>query len=298
MASLRRVRLVLREPLLHFLLLGFGLFLVYGWVGGPSNGEGGKIVITQGRIEQLSASFLRMNQRPPDPAALDDLIDDAIREEIYYREAKALGLDQDDSIVRRRMRQKLEFVSEDVMPVPEPTDAQLQAYLRQNSRRFELERRYSLTQVYLDPQQHGPHLATDTQRLLAELKRAGPAADASGRGDGFLLGRRFEAVSASELSEMFGARFEQALRTAPIGQWTGPVPSGYGVHLVVVRSREADRTATLNEVREDVRREWQHARRVEANNRFYADLRKRYVVTIEHQTPKVAGPTMVAGLQR
>ena len=297
MASLRRVRLVLREPLLHFLLLGFVLFLVYGRFGGPANGEGGNIVITQGRIEQLTVGFLRMNQHLPDKAELNDLIDDALREEIYYREAKALGLDQDDTIVRRRLRQKLEFVSEDVSPVPEPTDVQLQGYLQQNPQRFRLERRYSLTQVYLNPQKHGSRLATDVQHLLLALQRAGPQVDAGGRGDAFLLERRFESASADDLSRQFGAKFEAALRTAPIGQWTGPVPSGYGVHLVLVRDRVADRAATLRDVRDDARLEWMHQQRAEANARFYADLRKRYAVTIEH-APVGAGSGMLAGLQR
>src|SRR4249919_242618 len=103
MTAVPRVRRVLREPLLHFLLLGLGLFLVHGWIGGPANGEDANIVITQGRIEQLTVGFVRMNQRLPDKAELANLVDDAVREEIYYREAKAMGLDQDDTIVRRRL---------------------------------------------------------------------------------------------------------------------------------------------------------------------------------------------------
>lgn len=287
----------LREPLLHFLLLGLGLFLVYGWIGGPAEGEGGNIVITQGRIEQLTVGFLRMHQRLPDNNELDDLIDDAIREEIYYREAKALGLDGDDTIVRRRLRQKLEFVSQDVAPVPEPSDAQLQAYLRQNPQRFRMERRYSLTQVYLSPQRHGSNLAGDAQNLLAELQRAGPTAATDGRGDAFLLQQRFEQIRASELLRLFGSKFEAALRTQPIGEWAGPVPSGYGMHLVLLRERDADRPAPLQEVRDDLRREWMHVQRTQANARFYADLRKRYDVSVERPAAIDASPARVAELQ-
>ena len=297
MTNFPRARLVLREPLLHFLLLGFGLFIVHGWIGGPANGEGGKLVITQARIEQLTVGFLRMNQRLPGKAELNALVDDAVREEIYYREAKALGLDQDDTIIRRRLRQKLEFVSEDVAPVPEPTDAQLQDYLQSNAQRFRMEPRYSLTQVYLDPQRHGSHMVSDAHRLLGELQNAGTRLDPSGRGDAFLLERRFDNMSASDLSRLFGAKFEVALRTVPIGRWSGPLPSGYGTHLVLVRDRTTDRTATLREVRDVVRREWMQAQRTDANARFYADLRKRYVVTIEHPTLS-EGSSMLAGLQQ
>lgn len=295
MSTLRRMS---REPLLHFLLLGLGVFLVYGWIGGPAGGEGDSIVITRGRIEQLSASFLRMNQHPPGKAELDGLIEDAVREEIYYREAKALGLDQDDTIVRRRLRQKLEFVSENVMPVAEPSDGQLQAYLRREPRRFQVERRYSLDHVYLDPERRGAALAGDTQRLLGELRESGPATGSGGRGDPFLLQQRFEQAPASELSGLFGEDFEAALRAMPIGEWTGPVPSAYGLHLVRLSARNADRAADLQEVRDDVRREWLHARRAEANARFYADLRQRYVVTIERPGPAGARSATVAGLRQ
>ena len=296
MANFPRVRRVLCEPLLHFLLLGSALFLVHGWIGGPAGGEGGRIVITQGRVEQLTVGFLRMNQRLPDRAELEYLVDDAIRDEIYYREAKAMGLDQDDTIVRRRLRQKLEFVSEDTAPVAEPTDAQLLDYLQSNAQRFRVEPRYSLTQVYLDPQRHGPHMESDAHLLLVELQHGGATPNAGKRGDTFLLDQHFEDISASDLSRLFGPEFEAALRAAPIGRWIGPVPSGYGAHLVLVRERQPERTAALADVRDAVRREWLATQRAAANARFYADLRKRYVVSVDY--PKMpAGSGLVAGLR-
>ena len=297
MSDFPRVRRVLREPLLHFLLLGSGLFLLHGWIGGPAGGEGGHIDITQGRIEQLTVGFLRMNQRLPDRAELDYLVDDAIRDEIYYREAKAMGLDRDDTIVRRRLRQKLEFVSEDVASIPEPSDAQLLDYLHSHAARFRLEPRYSVTQVYLDPQRHGAHIASDAQRLLRELQLAGIATlDPGKQGDPFLLDRRFDNMAASDLSRLFGTAFEAALRTAPIGKWIGPVASGYGTHLVLVRERQPERTAALADIRGAVRDEWMAAQRATANARFYADLRRHYVVTIDYPKPP-AGSGLVAGLR-
>lgn len=269
-----------REPLLHFLLLGAGLFLLHGVVGSSAAGAGEQIQISEGRIHQLTIGFQRMHQRAPDPAELEALIDDAVREEIYYRAAKELGLDRDDTIVRRRLRQKLEFLSEDVTPVPEPTEAELQTHLLRYPERFRTERRYSLSQIYLDPQRHGPELARDAQRLLGEMQRRGRDAELSGRGDPALVPQRFERASANELSRLFGAQFEGALAALPIGDWTGPVPSGLGLHLVSLRERDEERAATLAEARAEVRRDWVQSRRAEANARFYADLRERYVVTI------------------
>jgi hypothetical protein len=286
----------LREPLVHFLLMGCGLFLVHAWVGGPAKGEGTSIVITQGRIEQLTVGFLRMHQRLPNQAELEALIDDAIREEIYYREAKALGLDQDDTIVRRRLRQKLEFVSEDIGQIPEPTDEQLEVHLRDHAQQFRVESRYSLTQVYLDPQKRGPRLMDDANALLDELRRVGPAVEA--KGDASLMQQRYDKVSASELSRLFGKEFETALRAAPLGAWSGPWSSGYGVHLVLVRERDAERAATLREKRDEVRRAWIDARHAEGNARFYASLRKRYDVTVVRPVTSARPVDKVTGLGR
>jgi hypothetical protein len=271
----------LREPLLHFVLLGLGLFLLHAAVGGPAIGKGETIVISRGRIEQLTIGFARMHQRAPDPSELDGLVDDAIKEEIYSREAKALGLDRDDTIIRRRLRQKLEFVSEDVTPIAEPSDAELQAYLQAHPETFRAERRYGLTHVYLDPTVHGARLAQDGQALLTELRRAGPSAEISARGDASLLPQHVEKMAAGELSRVFGSKFESALQELPLGQWSGPVASGYGLHLVLLQEREEEHTAPLPEVRAEVRREWIDAQHAQANARYYAELRARYAVTVE-----------------
>jgi parvulin-like peptidyl-prolyl isomerase len=272
---------LLREPLLHFLVLGVALFLAYGWLSDRGVVADDRVVITQGRIAQLSAGFDAIHQRMPTASELDGMIDEAVREEIYSREAKSMGLDQDDTIIRRRLMTKLQFLSEDTTPVAEPTDAQLQAYLEAHAAEFRVERRYSFTHVYLSPQRHDDHLGADAQALLAQLHQRDGTADVSKFGDPFLLESRFDDVSASELERRFGADFETALRALPAGEWSGPVPSSYGMHVVYIRERNDERTATLTDVRDDVRRKWMQDQRQQANDRYYADLRKRYAVTVE-----------------
>ena len=221
---------LLREPLLHFAVLGFALFLAYGWLSGRGVLTGDRIVITQGRVEQLAAGFEAIHQRTPTASEMDGMIEEAVREEIYSREAKSMGLDQDDTIIRRRLMTKLQFLSEDTTPVAEPTDAQLQEYLDAHAADFRVERHYSFTHVYLSPQRHGEHLGADVQALLAQLRQRDGKADAAKLGDPFLLELRFDDVAASELAHRFGADFETALRTLPTGEWSGPVPSSYGTH--------------------------------------------------------------------
>jgi hypothetical protein len=210
--------------LLHFLLLGLGLFVLHHFVAAPGDGSGERVVISRGKIQRLAAGFALMHQRAPAKDELDGLIAEAVREEILYREAKALGLDQDDTIVRRRLRQKLEFVSEDLAPASEPTEAQLQAYLASHLEQFRIETRYSFAQVYLDPQRHGRQLGADTAQLLSGLRRSGDAADLSQLGDSLLLQRQYEDIPARELERLFGAPFEAALRSVPTGSGKDPCP--------------------------------------------------------------------------
>jgi len=142
---------MLKEPLLHFLLLGAGLFVAYGITQTPGNAGPNEIVITQGQIEHLVTGFTRTWQRPPTSEELAGLVRDRVREEVYYREAMAMGLDKDDTVIRRRLRQKMEFVSADIADQAVPSDAELDAYLNAHPDKFLTEPRFSFSQVYLDP---------------------------------------------------------------------------------------------------------------------------------------------------
>jgi hypothetical protein len=279
------VKRLLKEPLVHFLLLGGVIFMAYSGMSQPGGDEPGKIIITQGQIESLVTGFARTWQRPPSPEELASLIRDRVQEEVYYREALALGLDKDDTIIRRRLRQKMEFVSEDLAAQAEPTDTDLNAYLQAHANNFRVEPRFTLRQVYLNPKKHGENLARDAAQLLAQLNQADAKADVSAMGDSFLLDNHFEAVPASEVAKQFGAEFAAKLAGISPGQWQGPVESGFGVHLVFVSQRTEAGAPALADVRDAVRREWDNARRLEANEKFYQELLKRYTVTIENAEP-------------
>ena len=276
------MRRLLREPLLHFLLLGALLFVAYGLLQRNGGGRGpGEIVVTQGQIEQLAAGFAKTWQRPPTSEELAGLIQDRVREEVYCREAIALGLDRDDSVIRRRLRQKMEFVSDDVAALAEPTEVELEQYLHAHPDTFRVEPRFTFLQVCLDPQKHGAELASDAAQLLAQLDHAGAEVNLSTLGDSRMLEPQYADLPASEVARQFGEPFAKALEGLVPGRWQGPVESGYGVHLVFVRERAEGRLPALSEVRETVRREWENARRVDANEAFYAELLKHYSITIE-----------------
>jgi PPIC-type PPIASE domain len=279
---------LIREPFLHFLLLGALIFIGHRFLSKRLDDEPQRIVITQGQITSVIVGFSRTWQRPPTREELEGLIRDRVREEVYYREALAMGLDRDDAIIRRRLQQKLEFVTNDVAAVAEPTDVELTEYLKTHPESFRADRQLTFSQVYLDPSKHGDHLAQDAGQLLIQLQRQGRDVDLSSLGDPFLLEHRFEAASATEITKQFGDRFVMKLGDIPVGEWFGPVESGYGTHLVFVEERTKGRLPELAEVRDAVRREWTNARRLESNEKFFQNLVKHYEVVVEKIDPAKA----------
>ena len=286
---------IIKEPLLHFLLLGAGIFAVYNWLPNRDQGERGRIVITQGQIEHLATGFAMIWKRQPTSDELVGLVSDHVREEVYCREAMALGFDKDDTVIRRRLRQKMEFVSDDIAAQIQPTDGDLSAYLGAHPEQFRVDPRFTFQQVYLNPAQHGTNLARDTDQWMSRLPSDGKQADVSTLGDSSLLENRFTRVSVREVAGQFGEKFANALVGLKPGQWAGPVESSYGLHWVWVSDKSEGRIPLLSEVRDAVQREWENTRRMEANEKVYQDLLKRYVVTIER--PTLTEPRKVADAQ-
>ena len=275
--------------MLHFLLLGAAIFAAYGLMPNRTGDKPDRIVISQGQIAAMAVGFTRTWHRPPTAAEMEGLIGDRVREEVYYREALALRLDKDDTIVRRRLRQKLEFIADDVATQVQPTDAELTAYLKAHPDRFGVTRRWTFSHVYLNPAKHGEATARDAARLLDVLNRATGKADVSELGDPFLLDRTFDNLPTREVAKLFGEKFAEQLGSLELGRWQGPIESGYGVHLVFIGNRTEGTLPDLEEVRGAVSREWADTRRTEANEKFYQSLLERYAVIVERPGPVAAG---------
>lgn len=278
---------LLREPLLHFFALSGLIFLFAALRTVPDDPSGSRhrIVVTAGDVQHLSDGFARAWQRPPTPGELRGLVDDYVRDEVYYREAIALGLERDDAVVRRRLRQKMEFVVEDAVAGPPPTDADLQAWLDAHPDDFRREPEVSFRQLYLDFDRRGAHADDDARALVARLARAGPDFDTKGLGDSIMLASDFDHVTESEVATTFGDAFARTLATLPISEWRGPIASGYGLHVVFVRNRTPGRVPALAEVRDAVARELTTATRKRMIDDAYAALRQRYDVVVESTEP-------------
>jgi hypothetical protein len=289
---------LLKEPLVHFLALGALLFAAYGLLNRNGAPAPGRIVVSQGQLASMKETYIRTWQRPPTREEWEGLIRDRLREEIYCREAVTLGLDKDDTVIRRRLRQKMEFVSDDIAAQIQPTDAELNAYLQAHPDKFRVEQQFSFRQLYLNPEKHGANLASDAAALLANLNQAGNKADVAAMGDSFLLERDFTAVPMGDLTKQFGDEFSSKLSGLQPGHWQGPVESGFGLHLVFVSERLEGGLPALAEVRDAVRREWDNARRMEANEKFYQELLKHYTVTIEPPPPAAEKEKKLAEVRR
>jgi len=279
------VRGWLREPLLHFLLLGVLLFVLFTWLGGDTGPMSSRITVSQAQVQQLATAFTKVWQRPPTEAELKGLVDDYVREEIAFREAVAMGLDRDDTIIRRRMRQKLEFLVEDAASATPPTESELQAYLEANRATFRFEPQVEFRQVYVDPAS-GTDAAARAQALRKELQAAGPEAPIDTLGDSIMLDPEVPLLRQEEVARLFGTEFAARVVTLQPGRWEGPVDSGYGLHLVMVRKVVPGRAATLDEVRRDVERELLGERRREQLAAMYDELLGKYSVTIERPDPQ------------
>ena len=272
---------LLREPLVHFLVLGAGLFLVYGRIGAPGTADQDEIRVTNAQIQRLAAGWERTWQRPPTPQELNGLVQDHILEEMLYREALKLGLDRDDTIIRRRLRQKMEFLAEDFGEQTDPTDAELQSYFASHPDQFRLDPRVSFTQLYINRDRRGAAAEAHAAQLLATLAQAGPALDVVALGDPLSLPAHHDTLPRRDVAGLFGEAFAAQLMEVAPERWVGPITSGYGLHVVRVHERIESRLPQFDEVRMAVQREFLYERRTQSQETLRQRLLEQYTVTVE-----------------
>jgi len=271
---------------MHFLALGALVFLLFHLSTDRGETQDGKIVVTRGKVEQLVTGFSRTWQRLPTQEELDGLVEDSIREEVLYREALAMRLDKDDTIVRRRMRQKLEFLTEDTAAAAPSTDADLQGWLDKHPDKFRVEPTLAFSQVYLNATHTGDNASAAASKVLAQLDSAGESVAAAELGDTTMLPHQFPLSRVDEIASVFGDEFARRVAQLEGGRWIGPIQSGYGWHIVYVSERTEGRPKPLSEVRDAVQRDWLAARRKEVIDATYSKMREKYAVIVEGLAPQ------------
>ncbi len=280
---MKRLSRLLREPLLHFLGLGGIIFLLFGALAGPGPGPADTIVVGPERIEWLATGFQSVWRRPPSDDELRALIDEHVREEIYYREALALGLDRDDTVVRRRLRQKMEFLTDSAADLLEPAAGELEAWLAANEQTYRSGPRLAFEQIYL-----GETPGPDSVTLSLIALQSDPVTDPSALGESTLLPARLGLSPSNAIDGVFGQGFFERLADLQPGSWAGPVVSAYGVHLVRILDGLPARMPPLEEVRDAVLRDWKAAKTLEIRELHYNRLRARVVVEIRRGVARTA----------
>ena len=268
---------ILREPLLHFLLIGLALFLVYGQVS-PSGSDSRRIVVSQAQVDAMVSQFQGAMNRPPTAAELSGLIDSYVRDEIIYREGLSLGLTEDDTVIKRRVRQKYDLIAEEQDALA-PTDVELLAFLKAHPESFSRPAIVTFDQIYFDPTSSNP------QRLFAAKSALANGGSPSGFGDPSMLPAKVADSSIELVADDFGDEFADKLGTVPVGKWVGPLASSLGVHLVRVNARSAPSLPPLDEIRAEVSREWENDRRARSRDGNYRKLRDDYEVVVEATLP-------------
>jgi len=272
----------LREPTLHFMLISTAIFLFNAWLNPHDPQEDTRnIVIDDDVRTRLRTEWDRKWGRAPLDKELEFLVERHIRDEVYYREALAMGLDKKDLSIRRRLIQKMTFLSEDVVRDQPPTDEQLQKYFAENEEEFRTPLRYTFKHVFFSGVRRN-HPSADAQDALMRISlEANDGAEKIG--DAFLGRSSATNITALSAQQEFGPQFEAALATLPVGQWAGPIDSEFGSHVVFLESRDESRIPAFDEAKASVRLEFEEKQRADANARAFDTMRKNYAVVM--QTP-------------
>lgn len=277
----------LREPLVHFLAIGAVLFALYEMTHDRPERAENTITVSAAQVALFQEQWEQQSGRRPTPRELQWLIDQYIREEVLYREAKALGLDRDDTIVRRRLAQKMDFLVADIATLTEPKETELEAFFIAHKEQYREPSKLSFTHIYFNPDIRGDRIQHDAEQTLALLqRRKQPPSRAPELGDRFMLNADYSQRTLEEVAKEFGRAFADRLFSLPTDEWRGPIESGYGLHLVRILERRESTTPEFTSVRARVKDDFIAEARRAANDAAYQRLREQYKISIA-QVPQV-----------
>ena len=278
-----RLTRLFKEPLIQFLIIGAAIYGAYALFGTPEEDYRDNIILVDSnRINAMISEWESRWQRPPTRQEIDGLIQQYIKEDVLYRQAVSMGLNEDDPITRRRMAQKLEFLTSDLAQMQVPAEGELEAFFEENEENYRDPDRISFSQIFIDPDARGDATLDDADELLAQLKTEGePTEETLQKGDRFMLQNYFAAASELDIRRQLGSGFAESVLALEPGQWHGPVLSGYGVHLVYVFAFQAAPAPQFEAVRERVLEDWHTVKREEFNEQFLESLKERFEIIVD-----------------
>lgn len=279
----------LKEPLWHFVLAGAVLFSAHGWLNGragPNPQAEPAVRITAAHVEWMKQTWARQWGRQPTEQELRGIVAGYLKEEVLAEEARALGLDEHDTVVRRRLAQKLEFLVQDTARLAAPTDQDLRRFYEAHRGDFQTEARISFTQVFFSPDRR-EDAAADARAALTKVARG--QAVPENQGDPLLIEAEFHQADRPTVAALLGLDFADAVMALEPGAWTGPIESGYGLHLVRVSELKPAAPREFEEVKAQVLAGWRGEREREANAQYLARLLKKYDVVVDETVRPLVG---------
>lgn len=273
----------LREPLVHFLLLGGLIYLAYGLFAPKTQEDTSRnIIVDNAKVQWMHSSWQKRWNRLPTKEELDGMIEQYIKEKVLYHEALKMGLDKNDAVIRRRLSQQVEFLAKDLVVYTPPTQEDLKKYYEKHQDKYTPYATYTFTQIYFNPDKRGNKTLDYANKVKEKLIQQGSMLqDLSSLGDDFMIDRYFEANSEFEIRKNFGTGFTKELVKLEPGKWQGTLLSGYGVHLVYMKEIVTPPVPPFSEIKEQVRQDWTSDKQVELKDQFYKALRAYYTIVVE-----------------
>lgn len=271
----------LREPFFHFIIIGIALFFLYGLVNKNTDTKN-TIIIDDFDLENIVSSFEMQWKRDPTEQELENIINQNIKQEIFYQEALNMNLDHNDEIIKRRLSQKMQFLSNDIAALTEPTDDVLKSYYEENADKYLTPSSYSLYQIVFSPDSR-----KDNYKDAAETLNQFPNAtfeEMKQWGDKLPFSYYYENVSANELGLLLGSKFSEAIKDQEINKWIGPIPSGFGYHLVFITNKVEPQQPKFEMVKEELIRNYEYDNQIETNELIYQELKKQYEIEFDVKT--------------
>ncbi len=274
---------LLKEPLVHFILIGIFLFALYGVVNKNEN-EGEVILLDQSDVDNIIASWEMQWKRFPTEEELKNLLEQNVKQEIFYQEALKMNLDHNDEIIKRRLAQKMEFLSNDISSLKVPSDEDIQFFYNQNKLKYEVSSKYSFYQIIFSPDKR-TNPTIDANKVLTDFKNAS-FEEMKNKGDQMPFAYFMSDVNTNDIAYQFGSMLSERFEEIPINQWYGPVTSSFGEHLIYITSKTDKRIPDLAEVKKDVLLDYEYDQQQKTNEAIIKELKKKYSVKLDFDPEK------------
>ena len=276
---------IIKQPLLHFLLIGGLLFVLYYSINPNTTGKD-TIIIDDEQVSRMVTVFQKEWNRPPTPEEMKGLLERYIQQEVYYRKALLMNLDHNDEIIRRRLDQKLRFITNDMATLNDPDEKELKAFYQKNKHKYLQPKEYSFSHIYFNPDKRG-NAQKDAENVLPELPKTDEELNGLiGKGDAFPFAYHVDSLTEKEIAGQMGDDFASSLEKLPLKKWSGPVLSGYGTHLLFINEIKQPAEPELASIRQEVIRDYQYALQQQYNQQLFEDFKKDFTIKLDIKDPK------------